>query len=122
MDRLSIIDINKLDALHGQIIFAFSLGERERRMDTYWFIPIPKGLRWRQISVHAQIFIVDGIVLGVHKQKDEAITTQLILFATHLRRSYVCKPWHDTGDDCGGSSGESIWQEGRVCKGGVDYQ
>ena len=61
---------------------------------------------------------MDGIVLGVHKQKDEAITTQLIAFATPPRRSYVCKPWHNTGDDCGGSSGESIWQEGNVCKGG----
>ena len=30
----SIIDDKKLDALHGQIIFAFFLGERERRMDT----------------------------------------------------------------------------------------
>jgi hypothetical protein len=73
--------------------------------------------------VHAQIFIVDGIVLGVHKQKDEAITTQLIVFATPPHRLYVCKTsWHDTGDDCGGSSGESIWQDCHVCKGGIDHE
>ena len=72
--------------------------------------------------MHARIFIVAGIVLGVHKQKDEAITTQFIVVATPPRRSYVCKPWHDTGVDCGGSSGESIWQEGHVCTGGIDHQ
>jgi hypothetical protein len=72
--------------------------------------------------VHAQIFIVDGIVLGVHKQKDEAITTQLIVFATHLRRSYVCKPWHDTGmiavDQVGNISGKKVM----YIKGGIDHQ
>ena len=69
----------------------------------------------RFVCMHKHLLWLGSYLASQTKGRGDHHT---IVFATPPRHSYVCKPWHDTGDDCGGSSGEYIWQEGHVCKGG----